>query len=207
MQPTRERILTILKEKHEATVDELSQELGLTPVTVRHHLDILRGDGLVEIPRARRRKAPGRPQYLYALTEKGAALFPRRYDHLANHVLLELSARLASEEEVEVVVESIAARIASQATLPTDDFEARLEAAVDFLEELGYMARLEKGDGGSCRIRIVNCPYESVARSHDIVCAMDLALLTQLLGMVPERVACAAREGSECVYLVKTDAR
>jgi predicted ArsR family transcriptional regulator len=206
MQPTREHILTILKEKHEATVDELSEELSLTPVTVRHHLDILRGDGLVDIPRARRRKAPGRPQYLYALTTQGAALFPRRYDQLANHVLIELSSRLASAEEVQEVMESIAERIASQAQLPSGDFEARLLAVVAFLEELGYMARLDRGDGPDCRIRIVNCPYESVARSHDVVCAMDLALLTRLLGTAPERVACAAREGRECVYLVRLEA-
>ena len=50
MQSTRERILNILKERGQATVDDLSQELGLTAVTVRHHLDILRGEGLIASP-------------------------------------------------------------------------------------------------------------------------------------------------------------
>ena len=206
MQATRERILAILKEKHEATVDELTEELGLTPVTIRHHLDILRGDGLVEIPRARRRKAPGRPQYLYALTEQGARLFPRKYDELAHHVLLELTSRLSSQEEVEDVMDSIAGRIAGEAELPTGDFEARVEAVVAFLEELGYMARLDTDDGHNYRIRIVNCPYESVARRHQVVCSMDLALLTKLLGTAPERTENAARDGCECVYVIGRDA-
>jgi DeoR family suf operon transcriptional repressor len=203
MQPTRERILTILKETHEATVDELSEELGLTPVTIRHHLDILRGDGLVEIPRARRRKAPGRPQYLYALTLQGAALFPRMYDQLAGHVLAELSSLLDSAGELKAAMDRIAERIASQASPPDDDFDTRIEAAVDFLEGLGYMARLERDDSGDCRIRIINCPYESVARIHHVVCDMDLALITRLLGRAPEREACAAHRGKECVYLIK----
>jgi len=34
---------------------------------------------------------------------------------------------------------------------------------------------------------------------------MDLALLTRLLGKAPERIACAARDGNECVYLVTAD--
>jgi predicted ArsR family transcriptional regulator len=205
MQPTRERILNILKEKHEATVDELSEELGLTAVTIRHHLDILRGDGLVEIPRARRRKAPGRPQYLYALTAHGAALFPRSYDRLASQVLAELTSRLASADDIARAMESIAERIAGEASLPTDSFEARIEAAVQFLEELGYMARLDKEDAGDWRIRIINCPYESIARNHRIVCDMDLALITRLLGVPPQRVACAAHRGKECVYLIKAE--
>jgi len=88
---------------------------------------------------------------------------------------------------------------------PEDDFEARLVAAVDFLEGLGYMARLDREHSGEILIRIVNCPYEQVARSHREVCAMDLALLTRLLGKAPERIACAARDGNECVYLVTAD--
>ena len=48
MQATRQRILEILKERGAATVEQLATELELTPVTIRHHLDILRRAGLVE---------------------------------------------------------------------------------------------------------------------------------------------------------------
>ena len=94
MQSTRERILNILKERGQATVDELSQELSLTAVTVRHHLDILRGEGLIAPPLTRRRKTPGRPQYAYTLAEKASDFFPKRYDRLAQLILDEVRACL-----------------------------------------------------------------------------------------------------------------
>ena len=74
MQTTRQRILEILKEKRQATVEELSEELELTPVTVRHHLEILRGEGLISAPSVLRRPGPGRPQHTYALTEAAGDL-------------------------------------------------------------------------------------------------------------------------------------
>ncbi|NTU63973.1 MAG: ArsR family transcriptional regulator, partial [Chloroflexi bacterium] len=63
MQATRQRILEILKERGAATVEELGSDLDLTPVTIRHHLDILRNEGLIQAPKVKRRDAPGRPQH------------------------------------------------------------------------------------------------------------------------------------------------
>ncbi len=45
--PTRLRILTMLFER-ERTVTGLAKELGLTPATVHHHMNILRESGLIE---------------------------------------------------------------------------------------------------------------------------------------------------------------
>ena len=145
VQATRERILHILKERHQTTVGELSQELELTTVTVRHHLEILRGEGLVAAPSARRRKTPGRPQYVYTLTAKASTIFPKRYDRLASLILREVRSRLSSAEEVNQMMKCIGEHIASQAALPDESgFETRLVATVEFLNELGYMARWEQ---------------------------------------------------------------
>lgn len=202
MQATREYILTILKEHHQATVDELSQILGLTAVTVRHHLDILRREGLVAAPIARRRKAPGRPKHVYTLTDKASVFFPKRYDHLASLLLSEVNARL-SPAEVDQMMKHMGERIASQAALPDEgDFEARLAAAVDFLNEQGYLAHWERRDGGDYLLHIVNCPYERVARQDHQVCTMDLALLTQLLEVSPQRISWAAQGDNECTYAI-----
>lgn len=202
MQSTRERILSILKERHKATVDELSRELGLTAVTVRHHLDILRGEGLVAAPLVRRRKSPGRPQYVYTLTEKASTFFPKRYEHLASLMLDEVHSHL-SPAEVAHMMKRIGERVASQAVLPDEDgFHARLIAAVEFLDGLGYMARWERHDDGDYLLHVVNCPYEQVARQHDDVCTMDVTLLTRLLGTSPRRVSWAARGDHQCTYVV-----
>ena len=206
MQATRERILNILKERGQVTVDELSRELGLTAVTVRHHIDILRGERLVAAPLALRRKAPGRPKHVYTLTEKASTLFPKRYSHLVGQILDEVRAHF-SPGEVDQMMRRIGERIASQAVLPIgDDFEARLAAVVEFLDGLGYMAHWEReqeqGDDGDYLLYITNCPYERASRQDRTICDIDLAMLTRLLGASPRRVTWAAQGDYQCTYAV-----
>jgi len=203
MQPTRERILHILKERGQVTVDELSQELGLTTVTVRHHLDILRGEGLVSAPLTRRRKAPGRPKHVYTLTEGADAIFPKRYKDLAILILSEVRTHF-SAAEVDEMMTRIGERIASQAILPDgDDFQVRLEAVIEFLNGLGFMARWEQPDGGDYLIHIANCPYEQVSRHDPEICAIDLAMLTRLLGTSPQRITSMAEGDYQCSYTLR----
>jgi predicted ArsR family transcriptional regulator len=201
VQVTRERILNILKERGQATVDALSEELGLTAVTVRHHLDILRGEGLIAAPNIHRRKTPGRPQYVYTLADKADSFFPKRYRHLSNLILDEIRAYL-SPAEVEQMMQDIGKRIASQANVPTQNgFEDRLVAAIKFLNELGYMARWEHHDNGDYSLHISNCPYEEVSRQDQQVCTIDMTLLTHLLGVSPERTSWSAQGDQDCSYL------
>ncbi len=62
MQDTRQQILEIMKRLGEVTVQDLSTELGLTSVTVRHHLEILRSEGYISDPEIVRSSRPGRPR-------------------------------------------------------------------------------------------------------------------------------------------------
>jgi predicted ArsR family transcriptional regulator len=204
LQSTRERILSILKEHGQATVDTLSRELGLTAVTVRHHLDILRGEGLIASPLIRRRKTAGRPQYVYSLTEKAGSFFPKRYEHLASLILDEARSRFSSAEDVDQMMRRIGERIADQASLPSrGGFEVRLTAAVEFLNGLGYMARYERRDDGDYLLHIVNCPYERVAHRDREICTIDLAMLIRLLGTTPQRISWTAQGDSQCVYAIR----
>jgi predicted ArsR family transcriptional regulator len=202
MQATRERILNILKARGQATVDELSRELELTAVTVRHHIDILRGEGLVAAPQARRRKAPGRPKHVYTLTEKASTLFPKRYGHLISQILGEVRAQF-SPDEVDQMVQRIGERMAEQANVSVrSDFQARLVAVVEFLDGLGYMAQWEKTDDGGYSLCIANCPYEGVSQQEHEVCAIDYAMLTRLLDAPLERVTSAAEGDRQCAYVI-----
>src|SRR3712207_1757940 len=114
MQETRKHILQYLKEKGEATVDELAVVLKLTSVTVRHHLDILRSEGFVSNPVIRHRSSPGRPQYAYTLTGKASEEFPKNYCDLAARVLEEVRAS-APPQAVNVFFEGVANRMSSLA--------------------------------------------------------------------------------------------
>ena len=62
MQTTRQEILEILKEERQATVEDLATRLGLTPMTIRHHLNVLQAQNLVEASKVRRSQRVGRPR-------------------------------------------------------------------------------------------------------------------------------------------------
>ncbi len=201
MQETRQRILEIIKLHGQSTVDELSHELGLTAVTIRHHLEILRSKGLVAPPKALRKGGPGRPQHVYRLADEADELFPKSYDRLAGAVLAELSERL-SPNEMEGLLDQVARRLVDEAKLPPDQSPAeRLNSTLEFLNKVGYLASLEPGPESRMGIRIANCPYGRVARNHPEVCEVGRRMIAQLVGVDHAQVERITEESGRCLYL------
>jgi predicted ArsR family transcriptional regulator len=192
VQSVRRRITEILKENHSATVAELADELAMAQVSVRHHLDILVGEDLVELTGVRRRDGAGRPSQVYALTPNALALFPQRNAQLASSVLAELKAVL-SQDEVTHILLRVAERTAAEAPQPTENqtVEERLDQVTDFLTQKGYSARWESCDG-HYELHACNCPYSGVAEQHPELCMMDHAMILRLL---PDAVR------SDCIRL------
>lgn len=202
MQATRQRILEILRERGEATIDELSEALGLTSVTVRHHLDILRGEGLVEVPEVKRRATPGRPQYVYTLTEDADGYFPKNYAGFTNLMISEIKDQL-EPTELDHILRGMAHRMVADAPkpVPGEPMEQRLTRLVSFLNQKGYIAKWEKSqhDDGYY-LHTMNCPYRDISHNHSQTCVMDMTLVSELLGSVPERVSWMAAGESDCSY-------
>jgi predicted ArsR family transcriptional regulator len=200
IQTRRQEILNILKQQGEATVDELATRLELTPVTVRHHLDILRAEGLVEAPSVRRRHGPGRPQYVYTLTPESANLFPQRYDMLANELLEEIKSTMANDE-VQRIFEHIAERRLERAPSLNghQPVDVKMDALVHYLSEKGFIAEWEE-ENGRCLLYASNCPYQNVAAEHPEVCALDDLVLRRMTGTEVECVRRITDGSYSCIY-------
>lgn len=205
MQDTRKQILEILKLHGEVTVQELSQELGLTSVTVRHHLEILRSDGYITEPEIHRCNRPGRPRYTYRLTSTAADLFPNNYSGLAE-VLLDVFEECVPPELREHLLDEAAQRFAGETTrLPAGPAE-RMDYVITALKRLGFVARWEMQESGCCRIYVSNCPYHYVAHAHPITCQIDRRVIQLLTGAHVVKIQGHAHEGALCVYEVRWDA-
>lgn len=205
MQATRERILTILKERGQATVQDLSSTLDLTTVTIRHHLDTLRREKLVAAPEVLHRKAPGRPQHVYRLTEEASGFFPKRYEPLIDMILAELREHLA-QREIEDLMARIGRRIASEVRIPKGaSFEERIVVAVEFMDQRGYMAHWERARDGRYFVHVANCPYEGVAHRHSEVCQIDRTLLKELLGPRLAEIDRVSDPPHHCIYAIRSD--
>lgn len=203
MQSVRRRITEILKENGTATVAELADLLGMAQVSVRHHLDILVGEDLVEQTGVRRRDGAGRPSQMYALTRNAMSLFPQRNAQLASSVLTELKAVLPPEAVAELLVR-VAERTAAEAPRPREGqaIEERLDQVAEFLAQKGYSARWEACDG-FFELHACNCPYSGVAEQHPELCLMDHAMIESLLPGAVRAQSQVIDGATRCAYILR----
>jgi len=205
MQDTRRHILDILKERGEATVEDIVCELQkrrgtITAVTVRHHLTRLHDEQLITPPQLRHRSAPGRPQHVYMLTDQAKDYFPNNYQPLATRLLEQLHRHLPMNQ-VNVILEDVADQMAANANISATPLPARLDQVVDYLNEHGYNAHWEKHPDGYV-LRTINCPYHHVAATNQSLCEMDMRLVAKLLGVVPRLLGRVTSGDSSCSYMI-----
>jgi predicted ArsR family transcriptional regulator len=206
MQETRQAILDILKKRGDATVDDIVVDLrarrgdSITPVTVRHHLNKLMEDGMIDHATPYPRTTPGRPQHHYALTERGAASFPNNYQRLATSLIAQIEQELGPAR-VNVILEGVATEWAQDAQIPTGSMEQRLDAVIDYLSQNGYRAAWENASQGYF-LYLENCPYHQLAHERDSLCRMDMHLIANLLGVVPRLTERMAQGDSRCAYFI-----
>jgi predicted ArsR family transcriptional regulator len=182
------------------TVDELARELDLTNNGVRAHLAVLERDGIVrQRGSVRRSSGGGKPAYVYELTQEGEDLFPKAYEPTLRRLLDVLSERLGSEES-EVLLRSVGRRLAEEHSTRADGAHARLETAIEVLNELGGLAELEARDG-AVFIRGYSCPLAGVTPDHPEVCSMAEALVAEVAG-VPVHERCDRGERPRCCFEV-----
>lgn len=200
MQVTRQRIIDHLRKHNQATVEELTQAVGLTHMAVRHHLNVLQKEGLIEISKTRRAKKPGRPVQIYVLTNQAEKLYPQDYFQLSELLLEEMISQIGPDG-VAQVFNNIAERLLEIAPSPKEGqaFEDRLDEVVCFLKQKGFAAQwgVEKGH---YVIYHLACPYRQLASRHHEVCLLDEVLIGSMLGVTPDRTSCIANDDGKCTY-------
>lgn len=203
MQSTRQEILEILKEERQATVEDLAERLELTPMTIRHHLNVLQAQNLVVASKVRRSQKVGRPRLVYTLTEAADDLFPQNYGRLASYLVSEVK-ETVGEEEAKAIFRGVADRVARDAPAPApgQSFEERLVQVTDFLTDQGFLTRWEKTDEGYV-VTNINCPYRRVSRDHGELCIMDTEMIGQLMEVEPERLSNEQGPDAPCRFLLK----
>jgi len=201
MQATRQQIVDFLRRQGRATVKELDAHLGLTSTGVRQHLTVLEREGLVEAQEERGHV--GRPALVYRLTAKGDALYPKKYDQLAN-VLLEEVRELAGSQALQTLLHRVAGRFAEpyRARLEDKSLAERVDEAARIIRERGSEADcVQEGDGWL--IRQSTCPFPQVAGQNSCVCALDVEFVRQLTGADARLTTSLLRGDQACTYRIR----
>lgn len=200
---TREIILDAIKQANEATVDDLAEAADVSPVTVRHHLNSLQAEGLLET-RSVRRKV-GRPYYVYRLSDKGNELFPQRYLRLSNLLLEELKLQFSPEVVSEIFGNVVDRLVADyEEDLEPLNFEQRLDYLVDLLADEGFLASWTKDENGY-QLTEYSCPYFSVGQIHSEVCNFDREIMVRVLQAPITQQSCILNGDVSCQFTITMD--
>ncbi|MBN2045137.1 MAG: winged helix-turn-helix transcriptional regulator [Anaerolineales bacterium] len=200
MNNTREQILNILLVKHRATINDLAEEVGIHPISVRHHISKLETLGQITSEEIKGRV--GRPKREYFLTQSGMEEFPTRYLTLSIRLLEQLKGVLP-EKTVAKLFREIAADMVhdhtAQVNLSRLDFEERLNLITKLLESEGFTIEITPNEKGY-EIKGVSCPYKHVGQEHPEICMVDQAIIEKVLSTHVEKTHCVLSGDKFCAY-------
>lgn len=190
----------LLKTKSGLTVDELSEGLKITRNAVRQHLAALESDGLIALGATR--PSGGRPQQLYALTEKGKEIFPRHYSWFAQ-LVIEAIKREHGTEGLRKRLGEIGAGVAEQLRNQSPGLgtrEQKVEKLAAVMDRLGYNAKTVAAAGKAPVIEADNCVFHELAIKNPEICHFDLEMMGAFTDSKVDHQECMARGGNVCRF-------
>lgn len=197
-------LLVELKRRGEATLADVADVVGLATETVREHLNALTARGLVERV-GNRRDGPGRPRIVYALSDRGEALFPQREGAL----LGELATHLVESGREDVLEEFFERRIGEQRSDAADrlvglEGRERVQEVARILSDQGFMAEVEEvdGDGDALLLRLCHCPLKDLVAASRLPCRAEIDFVEELLGEDLTREAWMPDGDHSCTYRI-----
>jgi predicted ArsR family transcriptional regulator len=199
--PTRQRIIMLLKKAGQMTVAELSKAMGITPMAVRQHLMSLERKRIVEYEA--KKYGIGRPLFLYRLTDKANEIFPNAHTAFLMEVLRTIE-KMDGREKVDDVFKKITRSHLDdkmRSLHGIEDFTQRLIAFTEILSKDGYLIELEEKDD-NYELKQYNCLLTSVAREYPETCSMELDLYREVLGTDLARSQCQKEGGAACIYVI-----
>ena len=211
MEGTRLRILQLLQKNSKDSVQGLAKAIGLAPATVHRHLDILQRDRLVDFTEVRQRT--GRSGYAFFLTGAGHEALPKSYDGLLELVIQELDTLTAEEtsgRDGSQILELMFRRLSNKVwerrngEMDGSDLKDRFVNMMELLEEENFSPEAEVVDG-ALQIRLLNCPFRSVALVNKAVCSFDGNLISTVLNVGLDHQACIHDGDPSCSYVAQMD--
>lgn len=178
---TIDRILHTIKREGAVTAKQLAEDMSITTMGARQHLQSLEEDGVLSFYDVKVKV--GRPTRHWSLTKKGHARFADRHGELTIQVIDAVEHVFGKEGVEKVTAEREAQTLALyQDTLNKfSTLEEKLQALVKMREQEGYMAELEQTEQGYLLIEN-HCPICKAATRCPNLCTSELNIFQRLLG-------------------------
>lgn len=198
---TRMEVLELLRRKGRCSAETIANDLGVTANAVRQHLTNLEREGLVISHPERSRR--GRPQLLFALTERADAVFPKRYGQLATMVLQEVQ-DMGGPGALDEVFDRMAGRHAAAIGQDLEglDFDDKIRRIVAWIGRAGTLAEQSQTPEG-VKITIHNCPFRNTALKYPQVCSLTPRLISRLTDAPVSQSESIHRRDPYCSFVVQ----
>ncbi|MFN8535484.1 MAG: HTH domain-containing protein [Dehalococcoidia bacterium] len=196
----RDGVLQCLKRQGRMTAQGLADELGVTPVAVRKHLEALEAAGLVQVAAVKQPR--GRPVLVYNLTSAADSLFPQGYRQLSIDLVSEI-VELDGEQKLEQLLRGRNERLVRERVdlLEPADSARRVHELARLRNEDGYMATIEEGPD-SYLIREHNCPIYEVAARFPLACQCEADFFATVVNKPVVREQSLVDGDESCSYRV-----
>lgn len=199
----RHRIMALFGRQGSASFEKLLAEMDAPERVVRSQLKVLVASRLVRIEPERSRLGRGRPRHRYALTETTADIVPRRYDTLAEELLLDARA-IGGQDLIERIFRERCDRLEARyrPELAGKPLRERVPQIAGLLEQNGESVRWSQVDERTFLISKRDCSIFNLGRPGGTACRYELTLLTRLLEAAVRREKHLADGDAACSYVV-----
>lgn len=174
-----QHLLEAIRRRGGMTIQQCVQFTEVTPTAVRHRLNRLMAEGLIE--RVSQHKGRGRPRYTYTLTEQARLGMGQNYADLAKTLWAEL--KTFEDRAVGMkLLRRVADRLADyyRRQMPGRDLSERLASLKRLLADRGVDAEVD--DKGQLPVlRQHSCPYHELAEKDRTVCGIEMRMFEKAL--------------------------
>ncbi len=178
----KRQILHLLKVKGQQPAVDLAQQLDVSPMAIRQHLQTLQGEQLVTY--TEQRQAVGRPLKFWRLTDKAMEIFPDRHNDLTQS-LLEGIVKVFGESGLEVLIaERTRRQIDAYTTLldRQDSWQEKVVALAGIRTNEGYMAEAVEESPDVWLLNENHCSIATAAQTCSSFCRSEWEVFQALLG-------------------------
>ncbi|MEB3355509.1 MAG: HTH domain-containing protein [Synechococcales bacterium] len=177
----KDQIIQLLKLRGPQTAASLADQLGVSPMAIRQHLQVLREKQWVSY--TEERQPVGRPVKRWELTAQTCHLFPNNHEDLAINLLQDVQQVFGEEGFAALLAERVQTQIRTYAEkLSAHHWRSRVGQIAQLRSQEGYMAEVIEQADESVLLVENHCSIHAAAQACSQFCAGELEVFQALLG-------------------------
>ncbi len=202
---TRRAILELLKRRGSQSSAEMADELGVSSMAVRQHLQELEQAG--DVVSNDESRGVGRPTKIWGLTNQAERHFPDRHRDLMLDLINSVKEVMGQAGMDKLLSQRAKEQISvySKRVQSRSKLKQKVDELADIRSEEGYMAETQLESENSVLLIENHCPICSAAESCVGLCSVELDVFKKTLGksVSVERVEHMISGDRRCAYRIK----